>query len=333
MARPPSPSARMADRTGRVSGEVHNTIRDLSANVSRIELDLRGIATETALSSLSEELRQRLAGEAALREAALEGALTVAQQDEAEEEQVITIATMGSISDRLTAAETRAATRGEVGPQGMSGEDGDPGIAGIIGIQGPVGFDGPQGARGRAGAGGAQGTRGDPGNRGARGPDSTVRGPVGFTGAQGPAGPRGVAGSQGATGPIGATGPRGANGVVRFAPAPSVTCSVFREAGDFISIRYSVTGTAGWEDWAGPGTGRVTVGIIWQALNDAGRVTERLHGVETTTLSGTQSWELPPVPVSWAAVRVTVSIFVSYITNRARGSVSPSCSGQVNATS
>ena len=225
MARPPSPSARMADRLGRISGEVHNCLELLSRDHARVEVKLKGMAEQEALASLSRDLQQRLEGEAALREAALQGAFTPAD----EEDQVILLSDL-PIGERVTFAETVLSTRGAVGARGPVGEDGAQGAPGIRGIQGPRGPLGPDGPVGPVGP---TGFRGATGFTGAQGPAGTQRGQVGAQGGRGATGPVGPVGATGFRGPTGATGPkgetgdRGADGVRRETPI-SLTCRMRR---------------------------------------------------------------------------------------------------------
>ena len=254
MARPPSPSARMADKLGRISGEIHNCLELLSRDHARVEVELKGMAEQEALASLSRDLQQRLEGEAALREAALQGAFTPAD----EEDQVVLLSDL-PIGERVTFAETVLSTRGAVGPRGPVGEDGAQGVPGIRGIQGPRG---PLGPDGPVGPGGPTGFRGATGFTGAQGPAGTQRGQVGAQGgrgATGPVGPRGATGfggPTGATGPKGETGDRGADGVRRETPRRITGCSLTSPGGGIFRRRLDLAWT-----WTGANPDEFTTDV------------------------------------------------------------------------
>lgn len=115
MARTLSPSARAQDRAGRVSGEVHNAFADLSRRVSANEVSIRGRATADDLQTLAIELRQRLEGETALREAAREDAINEAAKQRAEEiqrlEQILQDLQIESLRDEVALLQARQSER------------------------------------------------------------------------------------------------------------------------------------------------------------------------------------------------------------------------------
>ena len=204
-----SPSAPLLTPDGYLSAEVYNFLLALSESDEQNSVDLQGRAQADDLSRVSAEFRERLAGQAALHEAALEGLRSDTEKALAEQRAQGDVTTAG-LESQLAAILARPRVPGPPGPpgpRGFTGPTGSPGGSGPPGPRGPRGSDGSDGPRGATGRTGATGGVGPPGPRGPQGASiAGSRGRTGATGARGPAGPAGPAG------PVGPRGPRGPAG-------------------------------------------------------------------------------------------------------------------------
>ena len=103
--RTPSPGLRAAPGAP-LSAELFNFLLDAARGVSGLETELRGRAAAEDLERLSAEFQQRLAGEAALREAALQG--TRGEFERAEAERLQGARDRATLAARVSALEARA---------------------------------------------------------------------------------------------------------------------------------------------------------------------------------------------------------------------------------